>query len=131
MPMRSVHLKTLMITTDGFEGHYDHSLNLNYENLSNIKNVIIGLSISLWIISSEHLNLSCDLLFLRQKLNSSSHPQSWIKLVGKNGHSLICLCDKRLTSPYLPPSPNPMLVTKPSKACMHGIFHHIINIGMR
>ena len=64
-------------------GHYDHSLNFNYDNLSNIKNVIIGLSISLWIISSEHLNLFCDLMFLRQKLNSASHPQSWTKLVGK------------------------------------------------
>ena len=44
MPMRSVHLKTRMITTDGFEGHHDHSLNFNYEDLSNIKNVIIDLS---------------------------------------------------------------------------------------
>ena len=118
-----VHLKTLMITTDGFVGHHEHSLNLNYDNLSNIKNVIIDLSISLWIISSEHLNLSCDLLFVRKKLNSTSHQQSWTKLGGKcdtalkNGHSLVCLSKKRLTSAYFPLPPNPMLVKKRPKGC--------------
>ena len=34
--IRSVHLKTV-ITTDGYEDHHEHSLSLNYDNLSNIQ----------------------------------------------------------------------------------------------